>query len=79
MNRRIFGGNVFNRAAREDAFERARAKLVPEPTHYIPAYAVRLGERERTVCGRYERPESHALEPTCPECRAAIEAEGGRS
>jgi len=48
-------------------------------THYVPAMAQthpRDGELQRAVCGQYVFPqEKHALEPTCPACKSAIEAE----
>lgn len=44
-------------------------------THYIPAYAPRLGIREKAICGAYVLSDRHVLEPTCPACRALIAAE----
>ena len=44
-------------------------------THYVPAYAVRLGLRERAICGAYVLPTGHALEPSCHVCRSLIASE----
>lgn len=45
-------------------------------THYIPAMAPshpRDHELQRACCGQYAlSSEKHSLEPTCPNCQAAI-------
>lgn len=47
-------------------------------THYIPAYAVVIGVRERSICGRYVAPSDHSLAPMCPECQTLIRDEEAR-
>jgi hypothetical protein len=45
------------------------------PTHYIPMFTARAGRLQQAACGEYAGSSEHSTEPTCPTCRAYLEAD----